>query len=232
MRPDIDVVQLVLTIGLLLMAAVIHEVAHGWVALLCGDDTAKRAGRLTLNPAKHVDPFGSIVLPLVMYLTVGTVFAYAKPVPYNPYKLKDRKRDEPLVALAGPASNVVQALVGAVVFRVAYAALEADPSLYLSAPSLLGYTPIELLLTAASTYIWVNLMLCFFNLIPLPPLDGSKVICHFLEGEALERYYEVQRYAMPILIIVLYLLPRIGLNPLGAYLDVTAANLYQLLIGA
>ena len=70
------------------------------------------------------------------------------------------------------------------------------------------------------------------QLIPLPPLDDSKVICHFLEGEALERYYEVQRYAMPILIIVLYLLPRIGLDPLGAYLDVTAGNLYQLLIGA
>lgn len=233
MRSNIDIVQLVLTIGLLLMAAVIHEVAHGWVALLCGDDTAKRAGRLTLNPAKHVDPVGSIVLPLVMYLTVGAVFAYAKPVPYNPHRLKDRKRDEPLVALAGPASNVVQALAGAAVFRLAYAALDANPALYLQAQlPLIGYTPMELMLTAAATYIWVNLMLCFFNLIPLPPLDGSKVICHFLEGEALERYYEVQRYAMPILIIVLYLLPRIGLDPLGAYLDVTAGNLYQLLIGA
>lgn len=232
MRSNIDIVQLVLTIGLLLMAAVIHEVAHGWVALLCGDDTAKRAGRLTLNPAKHVDPVGSIVLPLVMYLTVGAVFAYAKPVPYNPYKLKDRRRDEPLVALAGPASNVVQALVGALVFRLAYAALDANPALYLQAQlPLIGYTPMELVLTAAATYIWVNLMLCFFNLIPLPPLDGSSILVPFLRGRALEQYYKVQRYSMPILLTVLYLLPMVlNIDLVSLYFGVTVYPLASQLV--
>lgn len=225
------IARIALTVALLLVAAIVHEVAHGYVAHLCGDDTAKEAGRLTLNPAKHLDPFGSVALPLVMAIAGGFVFSYAKPVPYNPYRLKRRKRDEVLVALAGPVSNLLQAAVGAALFNGLWSLVEASNELYFAGPVVLGMTGMQWLLTALSTYVWVNLMLAFFNLIPLPPLDGSKVVCYFLEGEALQRYYQVQHYAMPILIVVLYLLPRLGLDPLGAYLDATAGSLYDLLLG-
>ena len=224
--------QIVLTVVLLMISAVVHEVAHGFAAHLCGDDTAKEAGRLSLNPARHIDPFGSVVLPLVMALAGGAVFAFAKPVPYNPARLRNRRRDEVLVALAGPASNVVQALVGAGLFELGWRAVVASPSL-LMGPTLpvVGNTPMGLLLTVLSSYVWVNLMLCFFNLIPLPPLDGSKVLCFFLKGEALQRYYQVQHYAMPILIVALYVIPRLGFDPVGAYLDLTAGNVANLLLG-
>ena len=226
-----NIARIALTVALLLLAAIIHEVTHGFVAHLCGDDTAKEAGRLTLNPAKHLDPFGSVVLPLLMAIAGGFVFSYAKPVPYNPYRLKRRGRDEVLVALAGPASNILQALIGAACFNGAWALVEANNELYFAGAEVLGMTGVQWLLTALSTYVWVNLMLAFFNLVPLPPLDGSKVVCYFLKGEALQRYYQVQNYAMPILIAVLYLLPRLGLDPLGAYLDFFAGNLYDLLLG-
>lgn len=220
-----------LSVVLLVFSAIVHEVAHGYVAHLCGDDTAKEAGRLTLNPARHLDPFGSIVLPIVMGIMGGFVFSYAKPVPYNPYRLKNRRRDEVLVALAGPASNLLQALVGAAAFNGLWTLVEANSQLYFFGPLVLGMSAMELLLTVFSSYVWVNLMLAFFNLIPLPPLDGSKVVCYFLKGEALERYYQVQRYAMPILIFVLYILPRLGFDPLGVYLDACVGNLYNLLLG-
>lgn len=220
-----------LSVVLLVFSAIVHEVAHGYVAHLCGDDTAKEAGRLTLNPARHLDPFGSIVLPIVMGVMGGFVFSYAKPVPYNPYRLKNRRRDEVLVALAGPASNLLQALVGAAAFNGLWTLVEANSQLYFFGPLVLGMSAMELLLTVFSSYVWVNLMLAFFNLIPLPPLDGSKVVCYFLKGEALERYYQVQRYAMPILIFVLYILPRLGFDPLGVYLDACVGNLYNLLLG-
>lgn len=220
-----------LSVVLLVFSAIVHEVAHGYVAHLCGDDTAKEAGRLTLNPARHLDPFGSIVLPIVMGIMGGFVFSYAKPVPYNPYRLKNRRRDEVLVALAGPASNLLQALVGAAAFNGLWALVEANSQLYFFGPLVLGMSAMELLLTVFSSYVWVNLMLAFFNLIPLPPLDGSKVVCYFLKGEALESYYQVQRYSMPILIFVLYILPRLGFDPLGVYLDACVGNLYNLLLG-
>ena len=226
-------VQIALSVCLLMFSATLHEVAHGFVAHLCGDDTAKEAGRLTLNPAKHLDPVGSVVLPLIMALAGQAVFAYAKPVPYNPWRLKRRKRDEVLVALAGPASNLGLAALSAAAFRLVWGLVAARPELLL-APEipLVGETPVGLALMVCANFTWVNLMLCFFNLIPLPPLDGSKVLCYFLEGEALQSYYRVQHYAMPILIIALYILPRLGLDPVGAYLDVCAGNVYSLLLGA
>ena len=225
------IVMTAITVVLLVFSAMIHEVAHGFVAHLCGDDTAKEAGRLTLNPAKHLDPFGSIALPIIMGALGGFVFSYAKPVPYNPYRLKNRRRDEVLVALAGPASNLLQAVVGALVFNGLWAIVEANPALYYGGPTVLGMTAMQFALTLFSTYVWVNLMLCAFNLIPLPPLDGSKVVCFFLKGAALERYYQIQHYAMPILIFALYILPRVGFDPVGAYLDAAVGGLYNLLLG-
>jgi Zn-dependent protease len=216
-----NIVQALVTVFVLMVSVVLHEIAHGYVAYLCGDNTAKDAGRLSLNPFAHLDPFGSVVLPLIMVLLGGPVFGYAKPVPYNPYNLRHRKRDELLVALSGPASNLLQAFVGACIFAVMW-----------RAPMTLWATEwFSFLADVVMQYIYVNLVLMFFNLIPLPPLDGSSIIGCFLSGSALQKYYEIQRYSLPILLIVLYILPDfLHFDPLGAYLNATAGGLYNALM--
>ncbi len=209
-----------------MLSATVHEVAHGYAALRCGDATAKEAGRLSLNPKAHIDGFGSVALPLLMALMGGPMFAFAKPVPYNPRRLKNPERDEVIVALAGPASNIAQALLGAALFAGVWAARQAIVSTA-------GSVVLLWVVQVFTSYIYVNLSLAFFNLIPFPPLDGSKVVMPLLKGEARERYYRVQAYAMPVLIGVLYVLPSfLGIDPVGAYLDFTAGNLYDLLLQA
>lgn len=210
-----------------MVSAIVHEVAHGWVALRCGDTTARDAGRLTLDPRAHLDGFGSVALPLIMAIMGGPVFAFAKPVPYNPNRLAHPRRDELLVALAGPASNLLQALVGTALVALAWRWGAPAVSSGAMASSALSWV-----LKILSTYVSVNLVLCFFNLIPLPPLDGSKVVLFFLTGEARRKYYELQQYAMVLLIVVLYVLPTfLRVDPLGLYLDATAGSLYGLLMG-
>ena len=224
------IVSIVLSIVLVIFSAILHEIAHGWVAYKLGDPTAKMSGRLTLNPAKHLDPVGSIILPIVMAALNLPVFAYAKPVPYNPNNLRHPRTDEVWVALAGPACNLLQAGVGALVFRAVDAYLMARPQLALSA-----YTQgsaLYWLLSALVLYVYVNLILMFFNLIPLPPLDGSKIIMPLLKGKARSYYYRIQAYSMPILIALFYLVPMVfGVDPLSWYLDATAGNLLDFLIG-
>ncbi|MDJ1121435.1 site-2 protease family protein [Olsenella sp. YH-ols2217] len=216
-------VNIAVSVAVVMWAATLHEVAHGYVAYRCGDPTAKNAGRLTLNPLKHLDLFGSVILPLVMALLGGPVFGYAKPVPYNPNNLRHRRRDEVLVAMAGPASNLLQALLGMVVWRIW---LQADPA-FLLASSGAGYWVCDVL----TLYVWVNLILCFFNLIPLPPLDGSHLIAFFLHGRALDGYYKLSQYSMPLLIVLLYLLPDfLHVDPLGVYFNATAGSLYDLMM--
>ena len=218
--------SIALTVVLVMFSAIVHEVAHGLAALACGDATAKERGRLTLNPAAHLDGFGSVLLPLVMALLGGPVFAFAKPVPYNPHRLRNPRRDELIVALAGPASNLIQALLGAGVLHLAW-----EP---LTGAVLAGSVSLEVfgwIYAALYTYVAVNLVLCFFNLIPIPPLDGSKVVLYFLSGEARASYYRLQQYAMPILIVVLYLVPSmLRIDPVGMYLDATAYGLLDLLL--
>lgn len=218
--------SIALTVVLVMFSAIVHEVAHGLAALACGDATAKEHGRLTLNPAAHLDGFGSVLLPLVMALLGGPVFAFAKPVPYNPHRLRNPRRDELIVALAGPASNLLQALLGAGVLHLAWGPLMRAV--------LTGSLSVEVfgwIYTALYSYIAVNLVLCFFNLIPIPPLDGSKVVLYFLSGEARASYYRLQQYAMPILIVVLYLVPSmLRIDPVGMYLDATAYRLLDLLL--
>lgn len=223
-----QIIWVVVTVALVMVSAIVHELAHGLAALACGDPTAKEAGRLTLDPRAHLDGFGSVVLPLLMALLGGVVFAFAKPVPYNPRRLRHPRRDELIVALAGPASNLLQALLGAALLGLVWhLGVPAAASGALSADAL-GW-----LLDLSAAYVSVNLTLCFFNLIPFPPLDGSKVVLFFLSGEARRRFYELERYAMPVLIIVLYLLPRLlRVDPLGAYLDATAGELYGALVRA
>ena len=169
-----------------MFSATVHEVAHGWAALRCGDATAKEAGRLTLDPRAHLDGFGSVALPLIMALMGGPMFAFAKPVPYNPNRLRNPRRDEVIVALAGPVSNLLQALVGTALFGMVWSSRAAILSV-------LGQAGVMWAARITTTYIYVDLTLAFFNLIPFPPLDGSKVIMPLLHGRAREEYYRTSR---------------------------------------
>ncbi len=142
----------------IILSAVFHEYAHGWMAYRLGDDTAKQAGRLTLNPFVHLDPFGTVLLPLLLLFTSGIFIGWAKPVPYNPHNLADKKRGELKVAIAGPATNIVLAVV---------------LGLFVRFSGMFGIEGIFVELLAFAAY--VNIFLALFNLIPVPPLDGSKV---------------------------------------------------------
>ena len=210
-----------------IIGIVVHESAHALAAYVLGDSTARSRGRISLNPLAHIDPFGTVLLPLLMVLAGGPVFAYAKPVPVYLGNLKNPKRDEVLVALSGPLSNILVALVAALVYGVLLGAVLVPG---LSAGTLsLGFA--NGIASFLVTLMSVNLSLAFFNLIPLPPLDGSSILVLFLKGEALRTYYEIQRYSMPILIIVLYLLPSItGIDLIGWYFDFTVYPLMNALL--
>ncbi len=223
-----DIVYSIVAVALVVISIAFHEAAHAYAAFYLGDSTAKDAGRLTLNPIAHLDPFGSVLLPLVLTLAGGPGIGYAKPVPYNPRNLKNPRRDEVLVALAGPAANLAQAIVGAILLNV-FLNFVADPLLGRGAP----IEVLRFVYFIFYEYTYVNVMLMFFNLIPLPPLDGSKILFLFLKGEARMAYYKIQRYAMPILLVVLYVLPRyLGIDIVGAFFSVTAEPLFRLLTGA
>ena len=220
------VASVLITVAVVMFSAIVHEVAHGYVAYRCGDPTAKEAGRLTLDPRAHLDGFGSIVLPIILALAGGVIVGFAKPVPYNPRRLRNPRRDELLVALAGPASNILQALLGTVLLKVSW-----EWGTFFITGYGTAYTVFYWVVQVLTTYIYVNLVLAFFNLVPLPPLDGSKVILYFLKGEARRRFYEISRYSMAILLVLIILVPMVtGLDPLGAYLDLTAGNLYYALL--
>ena len=202
----------------LIVGIVIHESAHALAAYVLGDKTARSRGRVSLNPLAHIDPFGTVLLPLLMLAAGGPVFAFAKPVPVYLNNLKHPKRDELLVALAGPLSNVLLALAGALIG-------------YVLLPLFVGQAAMSLLYYLFSffmTFIVVNLSLAFFNLIPLPPLDGSSILVPFLKGKALREYYRIQQYAMPILLVILYLLPTVlHIDIIGMYFDITVYPLAQ-----
>ena len=180
---------------------ILHEVSHGWAALSFGDDTAKRAGRLTLNPIAHIDPFGTILLPLLMSAIGFGVFGYAKPVPVNPRRMRDPRNQSLYTSLAGPAMNLAIALLAAVVLRV----LRPDG---FSFRSLDGFLEEPLYLQIVVYVGLVNVLLAVFNLIPLPPLDGSAVIERFLPHRYWRPYLQLRRYSMFVLIGVLVLAPR------------------------
>lgn len=178
-----------------LFSIVIHEVSHGWMAHRLGDRTAKSMGRLTLNPVPHIDPVGTIILPLIMIIMGGPVFGWAKPVPFNPYQFRqdvDIKRGTMLVALSGPLSNFTIAFVASFLFVFAHKLFSWLPALlYIS------------LLQLAQALIFINLILGSFNLIPIPPLDGSKVIMGLLPDKLVPRYLTLERYGFLIIIILL-----------------------------
>jgi len=159
---------------ILIFSAIIHEVMHGVAAEWLGDKTARYAGRITLNPLPHLDPIGSVFLPLILSLTHSPIwFAWAKPVPYNPYNLRPGHFSEAIVAGAGPFSNLVLAILSGVVIRLDILGPEANGILFI--------------------VVVMNVMLCLFNLIPIPPLDGSKVLESILPGRLAHGYAQWRR---------------------------------------
>jgi Zn-dependent protease len=173
---------------------VLHEVSHGFVANHFGDDTAKRAGRLTLNPVAHVDPFGTIVLPILLSLTSLGAFGYAKPVPVNPARLRRPRQHSLYVSLAGPGTNIALAVVAALLFRTLYGStIGFDTGL--SIPRFLFWLG------------FVNVVLAVFNLLPIPPLDGSALIERVLPREWWPTWLKVRQYGFGILLVLLFLLP-------------------------
>lgn len=203
-------------------AIVFHEMAHGFAAWRLGDPTAKRQGRLSLNPANHIDPFGTVLLPGIMMLAGGPVFGYAKPVPYNPAYFKNPKTGDVIVGLAGPCANLLMSVLAGAVSWLLYPMAQ---TLILGNDVFLYFYAYFLPMFAV-----INLYLMFFNLIPIPPLDGSSIIALFVPRKYMRHYYKVQQYAFPILMVALILLPYLlHVNPVGAYLDVTAGTVANLL---
>ena len=209
--------RLALTFLLILPAIILHEVSHGYVAYLLGDSTAKDRGRLTLNPLKHIDPFGTLLLPVLLLLASGgrAAFGYAKPVPINPYNFRgDRRWGMLLTGAAGPATNLMLAIIVGLVLR-------------LTAPLIPTTGAASILFEVLAIFTLINLVLMAFNLIPLPPLDGSRVVQYFLPQGALRIYDQIERYGFIVLFAVLYFLPGV----LSGYLNVTAYPLFRLITG-
>jgi Zn-dependent protease len=205
----------------IIIAIVFHEVAHGFVAWRLGDDTAHRLGRITLNPLRHIDLFGTIVLPLLLALSVGFPFGYAKPVPVNPGRLLRPRRDMVLVAAAGPATNLVLAIAA---------------SMALHGVDLLPPAAAQWLAQNLLNAILVNLVLAIFNMLPLPPLDGGRVAVGLLPDVLAYPLARLERFGFVILIAVIVVLPmaagQLGyaLDPLGAMIRPPLEFLYNSII--
>ncbi len=184
-------ISFLFTIIILIMSVVIHEVSHGYAAYLMGDPTAKNAGRLTLNPLAHLDFMGSLIVPLLAYFSAGFMFGWAKPVPYNPYNLKNQKYGDAIVAVAGPASNLLVALIFGLLIRFTF--------------PYLGYVSIDFI-KIVSLIVQINLILAIFNLIPIPPLDGSKILFTFLPYRFVGIKQNLERYSMFLLMFFILFL--------------------------
>jgi Zn-dependent protease len=174
----------------LLFSVVVHECSHGLAAYYLGDPTAKKMGRLTLNPLPHIDPVGTILVPLVMYMFGGMMFGWAKPVPVNGAYFRNPIRDHAIVAIAGPASNLLLAFICSVILGV-IASISSNPEGFL----------IQLLQAG----VVINTVLAIFNLIPLPPLDGSWIMMAVLKGKALFHYIRLRQFGFPILMLMMWL---------------------------
>jgi Zn-dependent protease len=209
-----DVLTVAYFVVALVPAIVLHEVAHGVVADRMGDHTARFAGRLTLNPIKHVDPFGTVVLPGLLLLPYlfgrgsNPVFGYAKPMPVNPANLRDPDRQTMWIALAGPGANLVLAAVGALLLRLVG----------------LGGGEITRLLII---WVGVNVLLAVFNVMPIPPLDGSKVLARFLPPRARHVYQSMEPYGALFMLVIFFLFP----SAIFAIVDPIVTGLFELLVG-
>lgn len=185
-------VDFIFQIAILIMSVVIHEVSHGYAASFLGDQTVRYQGRLTLNPLKHLDFVGSFIVPSLAYFLGGFIFGWAKPVPYNPYNLKPWRWSEAMVAFAGPAANIFLALIFGMLLRfgVSSGASWASPA----------FAQITALI------VFINILLAIFNLVPIPPLDGSKLLFTILPDKFLEIREFFEKYGLVLVLLFIFLL--------------------------
>ena len=193
--PDDPVYVLIVWGVPIILAITLHEAAHGLVAYRLGDDTARKRGRVTLNPVRHVDPVGTILLPGFMLLFTQFIFGWARPVPVNPRRMHRPVRDMAIVAIAGPATNLVLALVSAILLRFT-TPLPDSPERWIS--------------DALAVSVWINVILTVFNMMPLPPLDGGRVAVGILPPALGQRLARLERYGLIILVVILFVIPLAG----------------------
>lgn len=211
-----------------LLAITVHEVAHGWMALRLGDRTAMMLGRLTLNPLKHIDPIGTVLVPMALFLLGGVMFGWARPVPVTRENLRRPERDMALVAVAGPGANLVMALLWLGLLMIGIALQDV----HLAAARLLVYL--------GTAGIVINAVLMVLNLLPVPPLDGSRVVASLLPGPLAYRYGRIEPYGLLVLLLLLVtgylgriLSPVIeGFFRVLFYFDPNAAAYFRAALGA
>jgi Zn-dependent protease len=181
----------------IIFAITLHEAAHGYVARYFGDSTAFLAGRISLNPLRHIDPIGTVLFPIATLLLTGMLFGYAKPVPVNFNNLRDPKRDMRWVALAGPASNLVMAI---------------GWTLFLKLQIVTGWTE-PFFMSMAKAGIWINILFMVLNLIPIPPLDGSRVAFSLMPPRLAWQYARIEPFGIPLVFLFIYLFGAILIVP-------------------
>lgn len=197
---NMQLLEGIITLAILIFSAILHEIAHGFVAEKFGDPTARLAGRLTLNPKKHIDPFMSILLPLMLVISGSPViFGAAKPVPIDPFNLKEGRKDIALVALAGPLTNIIIAILGSFLIKLLPTFSNLLPP----------FLPSTLYLLLANV-VTLNLLLAIFNLLPIPPLDGSKVFALLLPDKEATIYLSLSSIGFFIIFFLL-------LFPIGGF---------------
>lgn len=187
------VFNIVIQFATVLFAISVHESAHAWSADKCGDPTARLQGRVSLNPIAHIDLFGTIIFPILLAVMGAPVFGWAKPVMVNPYNFRNRRRDNMIVSAAGPASNILVSLAVILLLMIFF-----QPLMAASSPT------VVLLLRIATYLLMINLFLAVFNLIPVPPLDGSGILEGMLRGEALSWFERIKPYGFFILLLIMY----------------------------
>ncbi len=185
--------KIIVCVPPILLAVTLHEVAHGWMAKMYGDRTAEMLGRLSLNPIKHIDPIGTVLLPAFMAITTGFIFGWAKPVPVSFNNLRNPKKDMAKVALAGPGANLIMMILWVIFLKIALLLPESMSNL--SVP----------LLYMASVGVYINCILMVLNLLPLPPLDGSRILASFLPGPLAYKFSKIEPYGLIILMALLFL---------------------------